>query len=81
VIVQQDAEIQHYGGEWSVSHPCRFNPREGAPGTHWIGGCVDPRAGLDAVNRKILHCWESNQKITFPCLGKNTNLIEHCVLN
>jgi hypothetical protein len=23
-------------------------------GTHWIGGCVDPRAGLDAVvKRKI----------------------------
>jgi hypothetical protein len=22
------------------------------PGTHWIGGCVGPRAGLDSVERK-----------------------------
>jgi hypothetical protein len=26
-----------------------YYPRERAPGTHWIGGCVDPRAGLDAA--------------------------------
>jgi hypothetical protein len=27
-------------------------PRERAPGTHWIGGRVDPRAGLDAVAKR-----------------------------
>jgi hypothetical protein len=37
---------------WLVS----FNPRvlyrrETAPGTHWLGGWVDPRAGLDAVEK------------------------------
>jgi hypothetical protein len=37
------------GGEWSASCPGRFNPREGDPGTHWIGGWVGPRAGLDAM--------------------------------
>jgi hypothetical protein len=43
------------GGEWSVSRPCRFRPGERAPGTHWIGSWVDPRAGLDDVeNRKFL---------------------------
>jgi hypothetical protein len=42
------------GGEWSASCPGRFTPREKAPGTHWIGGWVDPRAVLDpAVKRKI----------------------------
>jgi hypothetical protein len=42
------------GGEWSVSQPGRFTPREKAPGTHWIGGWVGSRAGLDAVvKRKI----------------------------
>jgi hypothetical protein len=42
------------GGEWSTSHPGRFTPRERAPGTHWIGGWVGPRAVLDtAVKRKI----------------------------
>jgi hypothetical protein len=35
------------GGEWSFSRPGRFTPGERAPGTHWIGGWVDPIAGLD----------------------------------
>jgi hypothetical protein len=36
------------GGEWSAPHPGCFTPRERAPGTHWIGSWVGPRAGLDA---------------------------------
>jgi hypothetical protein len=39
-------------GGWSVSRPGRFALREGAPGTHWIGGWVGLRAGLDAVVKK-----------------------------
>jgi hypothetical protein len=39
------------GGEWSVSRPDRFTPGERAPGIHWIGGWVDPRAGLDDVEK------------------------------
>jgi hypothetical protein len=43
------------GGEWSASRPGRFIRKERPPDTHWIGGCVDPRAGLDTVSkRKIL---------------------------
>jgi hypothetical protein len=43
------------GGEWSTSRPGRFTPGERAPGTHWIGGWVDLRAGLDDMeNRKFL---------------------------
>jgi hypothetical protein len=42
------------GREWSASLPGRFTPRERAPGTHWIGGWVVPRAVLDAMlKRKI----------------------------
>jgi hypothetical protein len=42
------------GGEWSALHLGRFTPRERAPVTHWIGGWVGPRSGLDAVvKRKI----------------------------
>jgi hypothetical protein len=38
------------GGEWSASRPGRIYP-----GTHWIGGLVGPRAGLDDVeNLKFL---------------------------
>jgi hypothetical protein len=40
------------GGEWSASRPCRFTPRERAPGIHWIGGWVDRRAGLDDVEKR-----------------------------
>jgi hypothetical protein len=35
------------GGEWSASRPGRFTP-----GTHWIGGWVDPRTGLDVVEKR-----------------------------
>jgi hypothetical protein len=42
------------GGVWSASRPGRFTPGK-CPGTHWIGGWVGPRAGLDDVeNRKFL---------------------------
>jgi hypothetical protein len=34
--------------------PAALHPKERDPGTHWIGGCVGPRAVLDAVvKRKI----------------------------
>jgi hypothetical protein len=34
--------------------PAALPPKERAPGTHWIGGWVGPRAVLDAVvKRKI----------------------------
>jgi hypothetical protein len=36
------------GGEWSASHPGRFTPR-----THWLGGWVGPRPGLNDT-KKIL---------------------------
>jgi hypothetical protein len=40
------------GREWSVSSTCRFTPGERTHGTHWIGGWMDPRAGLDGVEKK-----------------------------
>jgi hypothetical protein len=39
------------GGEWSASRPCRFTPGKEPPGTHFIGGCVDPRADLDDMEK------------------------------
>jgi hypothetical protein len=35
------------GGEWSASSPGGFTL-----GTHWIRGLVDPRAGLDDVEKR-----------------------------
>jgi hypothetical protein len=42
------------GDEWSASHPGRFTPKEIVPGSHWIGGWVGPRSGLENVERKFL---------------------------
>jgi hypothetical protein len=45
------------GSEWSASRPGRaFNPRERTPGTHWTGGWVGPRAGLDTESRGKILC-------------------------
>jgi hypothetical protein len=39
-------------GEWSASHHGRFSREEIAPGTHWPGGWVGPRTGLDTVEKR-----------------------------
>jgi hypothetical protein len=39
------------GGEWSASRPGHFTPGDRAPGTHWIGGWMDPRASLDDMEK------------------------------
>jgi len=56
------------GGELSASRYGRFTHRERAPGTHWIGGWVHPRSGLDTVvKRKIPSpCWDSNPRSSGP---------------
>jgi hypothetical protein len=46
----------------SVTPRPRFTPGERTPGTHWIGGWVGLRAGLDAGARRIILC---------PCRGSN----------
>jgi hypothetical protein len=53
------------GGEWSASRSSRFNPGKEPPNSHWIGGWVGPKAGLDAVvKRKIFRpCRDSNPPI------------------
>jgi hypothetical protein len=40
------------GGEWSDSRSSRLIHWEMAPGTHWLGSRVGPRAGLDSVEKK-----------------------------
>jgi hypothetical protein len=39
------------GGEWSASRPCCFTPGKELSGTHFIEGWVDPRAGLDDMEK------------------------------
>jgi hypothetical protein len=40
------------GGEWSASCPCHFMPRKKALHTHCTGCWVDPRAGLDDMEKR-----------------------------
>jgi hypothetical protein len=61
------------GGEWSASRPGRFTPGERAPGTHWIGGWVDPRAGLDDVE-KILDPTGTRTPIPLLCPARSQSL-------
>jgi hypothetical protein len=44
------------GGEWPASRPCHFTPRETAPAPHCIEGRVDPRAGVDAMEKRLIFC-------------------------
>jgi hypothetical protein len=36
--------------------PASFYPRESTPGTHWLGGCVALRAGLNTEARGKILC-------------------------
>jgi hypothetical protein len=44
-------ELGIIGGEWPASRPGRFTPAGRDPGTHWRGGRVDTRVGLDPVKK------------------------------
>jgi hypothetical protein len=54
------------GCERSALRPGRFTPRERVPGTHWIGGWVGPRAGLDAVSKRKIHSPRRESKPDHP---------------
>jgi hypothetical protein len=56
------------GGEWSDSRPGRITLGERAPGTHWIGGWLDPRAGLDDV--------EKRKFLTLPGLNSDPSVVQ-----
>jgi hypothetical protein len=38
--------------EWSASRPVRFTTVKRGSGTYWIGGWVDPRAGLRVMEKR-----------------------------
>jgi hypothetical protein len=54
------------GDELSASFFSRFTPVEGVTGTHWIGGWVVPRAGLDVMEKRIEPRPSSPDPVTVP---------------
>ena len=57
---------------WAVNFaPRSLCPRERNPGTHWIGGWVGPRAGMDGFGEEKISCScrDSNHErsISYPC--------------
>jgi hypothetical protein len=64
------------GREWSPSSPGRFNPGEGPPRIHWIGGWMGPGAGLDDVDkRKIFAPAENRNPAIHPVARRYTNWV------
>jgi hypothetical protein len=49
------------GGRWSASRPGYFTPWEEIPNTHWIGGWVGFRFGLDALQKRKIPDHAANQ--------------------
>jgi hypothetical protein len=54
----------------------RFTTGEGAPATHWIGGWVGPRAGLDAVEKRtILYVRPLQYRLSHPDSASDSNIL------
>jgi hypothetical protein len=74
------------GGEWLASRPGRFTAGERTPGTHWIGGWVDPRAGLDEVEKRKFLYSNSEPSIVQPVASRYTDCaipapnIKQCII-
>jgi hypothetical protein len=51
VYGEVDVQIHILSTSALAPRPCRFTAGERASGTHWIGGWVDPRAGLGDVEK------------------------------
>jgi hypothetical protein len=41
----------YLGASGQLHAPATLSPGKEPPGTHYIGGCVDPRAGLDEMKK------------------------------
>jgi hypothetical protein len=56
--------MKAYWGSGGIAPCILYPPRERAPGTHWIGGWLGPRAVLDVVVKGKIPspCWESNPR-------------------
>jgi hypothetical protein len=63
------------GGKWSASRTGRFTPGERVPGTHWIGGWVNPRACLDDLEKRKFLTLPRLELHTFGRPGRSQSLL------
>jgi hypothetical protein len=61
-------------GEWSASRLDRLTLGKTAPGTHWIGGWVCPRTGLDDVERRKILTLPGFEFRPLCCPGRSQSL-------
>jgi hypothetical protein len=79
-VIPFNSSPRHEGilGEWRYSSTHSLTPpRKRAPGTHWIGGWVGPRAILDVVVKRKIPSphWESNPRIPMVPTVSYTSLL------
>jgi hypothetical protein len=65
------------GGEWSASRSGRFTPGERAPDTHRIGVWVDPRAGLDDVEKILYSDSNSDPSVFQPAVSRYNGTMDN----
>jgi hypothetical protein len=56
--------------------PAALPPGESAPGTHWIGGWVGPRADVDAVEKRKIFPTGIRSPASQPVASPYTDLNE-----
>jgi hypothetical protein len=61
------------GGKLSASRHCRFSPWERGSGIYWVGGWVDPGAGLDDVEKRNLAPAGNRTSAVHPVACRDTN--------
>jgi hypothetical protein len=60
------------GGDWSASRPGRFTLGEIAPGTHWIGGCVNTSTKWRSENFCLYRDSNSDPLVLQPVASRYT---------
>jgi hypothetical protein len=66
------------GGEWSALRLGHFTPEERAPGTHWIGGWVDPRVNLDDLKKRKFLTLPGLEMRLLGCPARSQSLYRLC---
>jgi hypothetical protein len=66
-----------------IHAPAALPPGERTPDTHWIGGWVDPRAGLDDVKKR--NSWpyrdsNSDPSVVQPIASRYTEVHKHNII-